>query len=164
MASVRRPPCSKPHVAGRRTDETGDRMLFHVLAHVEAHEGHFQKIGERLGKLGLAHARGAVEQKRRRRPVFPAQARAGNAEWRAPRRPRPDPDRRPGRADRRRASADAPFRRGSRFGRECPPIRATTRSMSCTDTPAPRRNPGFRVAAAPASSMTSMALSGRSLS
>ena len=53
-------------VARGRTDQTAHAVLLHVLGHIEAQQrvlGVEQKLGERLGKLGLAHARGAQEDK-----------------------------------------------------------------------------------------------------
>ena len=50
------------HVSRRGTDQALDAELLHVLGHVDAHHGLLgieQVLGERLGELGLAHARGA---------------------------------------------------------------------------------------------------------
>src|SRR3546814_4208085 len=49
-------------VARGRADQAADRMRFHVLAHVEAHQLDAQLQRELLGHLGLAHAGGAGEQ------------------------------------------------------------------------------------------------------
>ena len=52
------------HIARRRADQTADGVLFHVLGHIKADErvlGAEQELGERLGQLGLAHARRAQE-------------------------------------------------------------------------------------------------------
>ena len=49
-------------IAGRGADHPADRVLFHVLAHVEASDRRVvveQEFGERLGQLGLANAGGA---------------------------------------------------------------------------------------------------------
>ena len=57
-------PLVKADVPGRRADELGDGALLHVLGHVQPHEHLFvpeHALGERLGKIGLAHARGADE-------------------------------------------------------------------------------------------------------
>ena len=59
-------------VAGRRTDEPRDRVLLHVLRHVELdHRGLVteQELGERLGGLGLPDTRRAEEDERPRRPL-----------------------------------------------------------------------------------------------
>ena len=59
-------------VAGRRTDQTGHRVLLAVLAHVDADHRALvveQEVRQRLGQLGLADAGGAEEQERARRPV-----------------------------------------------------------------------------------------------
>ena len=53
------------HIAGRRADQTGDSVLFHEFAHVDAHHRGIvveQEPGERLGQFGLANAGGAEEQ------------------------------------------------------------------------------------------------------
>ena len=55
------------HVARGRADELGDGVLLHELGHVEGDErllGTKEELGERLGELGLAHARGAEEDER----------------------------------------------------------------------------------------------------
>ena len=49
-------------VARRRADQPRHRVLLHVLAHVEAQELHAQRLGELLGELGLADAGGPGEQ------------------------------------------------------------------------------------------------------
>ena len=54
-------------VAGRRADEAADRVLLHVLAHVDAGQGLLvveQELGERPRGLGLADAGGAQEDER----------------------------------------------------------------------------------------------------
>ena len=54
-------------VAGRRTDQTADGVLLHVLAHVERDQRVLvaeQELGERLGELGLADAGGPEEDER----------------------------------------------------------------------------------------------------
>ena len=54
-----------PHIAGRRADQPADAVLFHELAHVDAHHriaGVEQEVGQRLAQLGLAHAGRAEEQ------------------------------------------------------------------------------------------------------
>ena len=50
-------------------------MLLHVLAHVEAQEGHAEALGELLGELGLPDARGAHEEEGADRLVLAGQAR-----------------------------------------------------------------------------------------
>ena len=52
-------------VAGRGTDEPGNRVLFHVLRHVQPHHGLFaieQLIRQGLAQFRFAHTRGAQEQ------------------------------------------------------------------------------------------------------
>mmetsp|Transcript_9085 Transcript_9085/g.20637 ORF Transcript_9085/g.20637 Transcript_9085/m.20637 type:complete len:500 (-) Transcript_9085:46-1545(-) len=56
-------------VARRRADEARDRVLLHVLGHVESHEvrrpgGLEQRVRERLGELRLAHAGRSEEHER----------------------------------------------------------------------------------------------------
>src|SRR5215475_6405547 len=61
-----------PDVAGRGAHQPGDRVLFAVLAHVDADHGPLvveEELGERLGQLGLADARRPEEQERSGRPV-----------------------------------------------------------------------------------------------
>ena len=48
-------------VAGGGADEFGDVVLLHILRHIHADEQIFvaeHRLGKRLGKLRLAHARG----------------------------------------------------------------------------------------------------------
>ena len=64
-------------VAGRRADQPRDRMLLHVLRHVDADERGLvveQVFGERLGELGLADAGRPEEHERADRPVRVLQA------------------------------------------------------------------------------------------
>ena len=47
------------HIAGRRTDQSGYRILLHVLRHIDTHHGIFiikEVLGQRLGELCLADA------------------------------------------------------------------------------------------------------------
>ena len=46
-------------IARRRADQARDRVLLHVLRHVEAQELDAHQRGELLGDLGLADAGGA---------------------------------------------------------------------------------------------------------
>ena len=46
-------------IAGRRTDQSRDRVPLHVLRHVEAQHLDAQHLGQPLGHLGLADAGGA---------------------------------------------------------------------------------------------------------
>ena len=72
-----------PNVAGRRADEPGDRVLFHVLGHVELDDRVLvaeQKLGQRLGSPGLAHPGRSHEHERADRPVRVGQAGAGAAD------------------------------------------------------------------------------------
>ena len=60
------------HIAGGRTHQTTDRVLFHVLRHVQADHCGFvaeQELGECLCKLGLAYAGWAQEDERTRRTL-----------------------------------------------------------------------------------------------
>ena len=53
------------HVSGRRTHQTGHRVLLHVLGHVDADHGILvaeHGLGQGLAQLGLADAGGAQEQ------------------------------------------------------------------------------------------------------
>ncbi len=64
-------------VARRRTDHTGNRVLFHVFRHINADHGVFiaeHGFRERLGQLGLADAGRAEEQERTDRALGVAQA------------------------------------------------------------------------------------------
>mmetsp|Transcript_123260 Transcript_123260/g.359895 ORF Transcript_123260/g.359895 Transcript_123260/m.359895 type:complete len:512 (+) Transcript_123260:38-1573(+) len=68
------------HVAGWRPGEPRDRKLLHVLAHVDADDrllGVEEPLGQRLGQLGFAHARGPQEEEGCDRPVGVAEAVAG---------------------------------------------------------------------------------------
>src|ERR1700727_2808423 len=54
-------------VAGRGPEQPGHRVLLHVLAHVELDQRVLvaeQELGQRLGQLRLADARGAGEDER----------------------------------------------------------------------------------------------------
>ena len=71
------------HVARRRTHQARHRVLLHVLGHVEGQKrvlGVEQELGQRLGKLGLAHARRAQEDERTGGALRILQARAGAAD------------------------------------------------------------------------------------
>ena len=68
-------------VAGGSADQPGNRVLLHVLRHVDAHQVVFaveERLREGLGELGLADARGAQEEERSDRParILDARARA----------------------------------------------------------------------------------------
>ncbi len=56
-------------VAGRRADQPRDRVLLHVLAHVEADELVAELNRQLLGELGLADAGRPGEQEAARRPI-----------------------------------------------------------------------------------------------
>ena len=61
-----------PDVARGRADQLGDRVLLHVLGHVEAHQVALaaeQERGQAARHLGLADAGRAQEQERAHRPV-----------------------------------------------------------------------------------------------
>ena len=60
------------HVAGRGPDQTGDGVLLHVLAHVEAHHRLLvveEEFGEGASQLGFSDARRPQEEERSDRPV-----------------------------------------------------------------------------------------------
>ena len=64
-------------VPGRRADEPRDRVLLHVLAHVEADQRALvveHELGERAGELGLADPRWAEEDEGADRTVRILQA------------------------------------------------------------------------------------------
>ena len=76
-----RPALVIANIARRGPDHPADRVLFHILAHVQAGDGRLvveQELGERLGQLGLANPRGTQEQERAdgSRGVFQTCARA----------------------------------------------------------------------------------------
>ena len=55
------------HIAGRRADQAGDRMLFHKFAHVDADQmflGIEQESGQRLAQFGFTNARRPQEKER----------------------------------------------------------------------------------------------------
>ena len=73
----------KADVSRGRADDLAHRMLFHELAHVHAHHQPLVAEhggGKRLGKLRLAHARGADEDERADGAVGVFQPRAGAAD------------------------------------------------------------------------------------
>ena len=64
------------HVSRRRADQASHGMFFHILAHVDAHQGLLvveEKLGERASGLGFSHARGTKKYKRPDRPLGIAQ-------------------------------------------------------------------------------------------
>ena len=66
------PPFLVSHVARRRTDETGNGMPFHVLAHVKTQQGLFrsqQELGERARHLRLAHSGRTQEEEHAAGPL-----------------------------------------------------------------------------------------------
>jgi len=66
-ASVSCPALVVADVARGRTDQAAHRVLLHVLAHVELDQRVLvveEELGQGLGEFGLAHARGAQEDKR----------------------------------------------------------------------------------------------------
>ena len=70
-------------VAGRRADEAADRVLLHVLGHVERDQRVLvaeQELGERLGQLGLADAGGPEEDERAARALRVLEAGPGAAD------------------------------------------------------------------------------------
>ena len=70
-------------VAGGRADQAADRVLLHVLGHVEADQALLvaeQELGERLGQLGLPDAGGAEEDERAAGALRVLEAGAGAAD------------------------------------------------------------------------------------
>ena len=70
-----------PDIAGRRTDQLGDRMLLHELRHVEPDQALFaakQETRQRAGDFGLADARRPEEQERTSRTARGLQAGTGS--------------------------------------------------------------------------------------
>ena len=67
------------HIARRRADQPRDRVLLHVLAHVDAHHRLLiveHELSQRPRRLRLAHARRPKKNKRTNRPLRIAQPRA----------------------------------------------------------------------------------------
>ena len=64
------------NVAGRGADQPGDRVLLHVLAHVEAGEGDAEHLGELTRELRLADPGGSREQEAADRPLQGTETRA----------------------------------------------------------------------------------------
>ena len=69
------PALVEPDVPRRRADQPRDRVLLHVLAHVETQKLEAERFAELLGDLGLAHAGRAGEQERPHRFLRLAQPR-----------------------------------------------------------------------------------------
>jgi hypothetical protein len=153
------PALVKAHVARGRADQARDRVALHVLGHVEAHELDAHRERELARDLGLADTGRACEQEAADGLVGIAQARSRELD--------------------RAASASiagswpkiTSFKLRSRFlstsRSEAETVlagiramRATTSSMSRTSTISARSPAGRRRRRAPASSITSMALSG----
>src|SRR5690606_7172636 len=70
-------------VSGRRTEQTRDAVLLHVLAHVDADEGFLaaeEELGECFRELGLSNASRAEEDERAGRTcgIFQARTRAAD--------------------------------------------------------------------------------------
>ena len=68
------------HISRRRADQARDGELLHILGHIDAHDVVLvvkEAFGKGLGKLGLAHARGAEEQEAADRAVRVGDAGAG---------------------------------------------------------------------------------------
>ena len=75
------------HISGRRTDQLRNRMLLHVLGHVEANQALFaaeQECRQRARHFGLAHAGGSQEQERSGRAGWSISNPRANGGWRAP--------------------------------------------------------------------------------
>ena len=59
------------HIAGGRTDQTADRVLLHILGHVEADDGVTvpeHRVRQRPAELRLANARRPAEEEGADRP------------------------------------------------------------------------------------------------
>nr|ADI18604.1 hypothetical protein [uncultured Rhodospirillales bacterium HF4000_24M03] len=59
-------------IAGRRPDQPGDRMYFHIFRHVDADHGGFvveQELGQSAGQFSFADAGRPQEQERANRPA-----------------------------------------------------------------------------------------------
>ena len=69
-------------IARRRADQAADGMALHVLAHVEANQVDAHDVGQLLGRFGLADAGGAAEQEGTDRLVALAQTGAGHLDGR----------------------------------------------------------------------------------
>ena len=68
------PALVEAHVARRRADQARDRVALHVFGHVEAQELHAERDGELARDLGLADAGRAGEQEAADRVAFVAEA------------------------------------------------------------------------------------------
>ncbi len=147
-------------IARRRADQARDGVLFHVFRHVEAQQLDAEAVGQLLGDLGLADAGGAGEEVVADRLFGLAQTGAGQL------------DRRGQCVDRLVLTEDDALQRGLRGPSE--PRRRPWRRSSAGCGRSWRRRPrspwcrwssgacdsATRCCAAPASSITSMALSG----
>ena len=147
-------------VARRRADEPRDRVLLHVLAHVDANQRALvveQERGQRLRQLGLADARRAEEHERADRPVRDPAGRRARAARRSRRHPPP-------RAGRRRAwPAHPPFSAASRARpRACgrPGCRSSARRRRRSDRASPPPRPWCPWLPAPRSSLSFFSSSG----
>ena len=71
------------HVAGGRAHQAADRVLLHVLGHVECDECRFvaeQELTQCLGEFGLTHTCGSEEDERTARPLRVLQTGARTAD------------------------------------------------------------------------------------
>ena len=154
------PALVEAHVAGRRADQARHRVALHVLGHVEAHELDAHGNRELARDLGLADAGGSGEQEAADRLALVAQARARHLDRRAPAPRSPCPGRRSPASGCAPGSSAPRGRRSRRSWPECAPC-APPRPRSAPRRPSARAaSAGFRRRRAPASSTTSMALSG----
>ena len=148
-------------VARRRADQPRHRVLLHVLRHVEPDELDAEHARELLGELGLADAGRAREQEAAGRLVRVAEARARQL------------DHRRELLDRRVLAVDQPLELAFEVLRACVlsavdtervgmrAIFATTSSIRSGRISSGRASGAIRRTFAPASSITSIALSGR---
>ncbi len=57
------------NVAGRGTNQTRDRVLFHIFAHIKPHEFHTENARHLQGNFGFANTGGTGKQKTPHRPL-----------------------------------------------------------------------------------------------
>ena len=166
------------HVPRRRTDEARHGVPLLVLAHVEAQQGDRERFGELARELGLAHARGPDEEQRRHGLSPARRSRPAISGWPSPPSSTAVVLPEDLRLDRRLeapqalalARGDARLGERGRCGR--PPSRrprpprrpaeaAPGRRARRASRPPSAAPPPYTFTQAPASSITSIALSGR---
>ena len=147
-------------VARRRADQARHRVALHVLGHVEADQLDAERDRELARHFGLADAGRAGEQERADRLALVAQPGARHLDRRGQRLDRRDPGRRSPASDCARGCAARPGRRSTRSSAECARCAPRRPRSSCVVTVVSRCPSGFSRRRAPASSITSIALSG----